>query len=86
MSKDTLDYDVDKNENVTRPVNSSDKVFKLIRDMFNEQESREILLENAIEKCLSRGYSDQQVNEAIEEYEVLNVWQVNQTRTKITLV
>lgn len=86
MSKDTLDYDLDRSENVTRTATSTDKIFKIIRDIFEEQENREISIDDAIDKCLSRGYSNKQIEETIEEYEVLNVWQVNQARTKVTLV
>jgi DNA replication licensing factor MCM7 len=39
-----------------------------------------------LEKCVSKGHNRDQVDSCIEEYEELNVWQVNQTRTKITFI
>jgi hypothetical protein len=36
------------------------------------------------ERCMSKGFKPDQIDECIEEYEELNVWSVNQT--KITFV
>ena len=38
------------------------------------------------ERCMSKGFQPDQIEECIEEYEELNVWSVNQTKTKITFV
>ena len=38
------------------------------------------------ERCMSKGFKPDQIDECIEEYEELNVWSVNQTKTKITFV
>ena len=35
---------------------------------------------------MSKGFQPDQIEECIEEYEELNVWSVNQTKTKITFV
>ncbi|CDH56297.1 dna replication licensing factor [Lichtheimia corymbifera JMRC:FSU:9682] len=38
------------------------------------------------ERALARGYSEVQITEAIREYANLNVWQVNATNTRLTVV
>lgn len=40
----------------------------------------------AEQRCVSRGFTPAQFQEALEEYEELNVWQINQARTRITFV
>lgn len=39
-----------------------------------------------MDRCTAKGYKPDQVEKCIEEYEKLNVWQVNQTRTNITFI
>lgn len=39
-----------------------------------------------VERCTNKGFTPAQVDECVEEYEELNVWQVNQTRTTLTFV
>lgn len=39
-----------------------------------------------MERCCTKGFKPDQIDKCIEEYEQLNVWQVNQTRTKITFI
>lgn len=67
-----------------RPPNINDKIFALIGELAGE--NREVKIADAIEKCTSKGYTPTQVDACIDEYESLNVWQINQTRTKITLI
>ena len=37
-------------------------------------------------RCMSKGFKPDSIDEAIEEYEELNVFSVNQAKTKITFV
>lgn len=39
-----------------------------------------------MDRCTTKGFKPDQVDKCIDEYEGLNVWQVNQARTHITLV
>jgi len=41
---------------------------------------------DARDRCLTKGFTPAQFDETIEEYEDLNVWQVNAARTKITFI
>ncbi len=38
------------------------------------------------ERCMEKGYKPADIEEAIEEYETLNVLSINQTKTRITLI
>jgi len=81
MSKDSLNHTDDRSGRATTVV---DKIFTLIKEVAGEK--RVVKLQEIIERCTSKGYKPDQVDEAIEEYEELNVWQVNQARTKLTFV
>ncbi|RWS14280.1 DNA replication licensing factor mcm7-like isoform X1 [Dinothrombium tinctorium] len=83
MSKHSLNEETDT---TVRVQTSVDKIFQLVRDMCAATESREVLVEDVMEACLTRGYTEDQVEEAIEEYESLNLWQINKKKTKISLV
>lgn len=83
MSRDSL---VHHAESTGRIQTVTDKIFALIRDMASELGGKTVKMADAVERCGSRGFRPNQIEEAIEEYEELNVWQVNQARTKITFV
>lgn len=38
------------------------------------------------EKCTHAGISAEQVDKCLDTYEALNVWSINQNRTKLTIV
>lgn len=45
-----------------------------------------VRMAEAEQRCVSRGFTPAQFQEALEEYEELNVWQINQARSRITFV
>jgi DNA replication licensing factor MCM7 len=45
-----------------------------------------VKMADVIETCTNKGFKPSQVDETVDEYEELNVWQINQARTKITFV
>lgn len=65
-------------------LNTSDKIYALIRDLAGDQKS--IKFSDVVERATQKGYKPDQIEQCVEEYESLNVWQVNQTRTKITFI
>lgn len=69
---------------IFRPANINDKIFALIREMAGDEKT--VKVSDVLDKCASKGYKPDQVDSCIEEYEELNVWQVNQTRTKLTFI
>lgn len=82
-SKATIYEDIDPSQKAQTRV---DKVFQLIRDMTLETKSREVSMADAIERCTTLGFTSDDIEEAIEQYEDNNVWQINQSRTKIIFV
>ncbi|EFA03620.1 DNA replication licensing factor Mcm7 [Tribolium castaneum] len=81
MSKDSLNQTFEKG---ARPPNVNDQIFAIIRDLAGE--SKTVKLSDVMNKCASKGHTPLEVDSCIEEYEELNVWQVNLTRTKITFI
>uniref|UniRef100_A0A6Q2Y9Q7 DNA replication licensing factor MCM7 n=1 Tax=Esox lucius TaxID=8010 RepID=A0A6Q2Y9Q7_ESOLU len=89
MSKDSLQAD---KSNATRAQRPADVIFSLLRELATEGVAGRggsgglVRLAEAEQRCVSRGFTPAQFQEALEEYEELNVWQVNQARTRITFV
>lgn len=67
-----------------RAQNVMDKIYNVIRELAGE--SKTVKMADVMERCTSKGYKPDQVEECLEEYEELNVWLINQARTKITFV
>ncbi|XP_069689664.1 DNA replication licensing factor Mcm7 isoform X2 [Periplaneta americana] len=81
MSKDSLNHTEDRQG---RTQNVMDKIYSVIRELAGE--SKTVKMADVMERCTSKGYKPDQVEECLEEYEELNVWLINQARTKITFV
>jgi len=69
---------------VYRATTAIDRIYNLIRELSDE--GRTVRMADIVERCTSKGFTHDQINECIEEYEELNVWQVNQARTTVTFV
>eukprot|EP00058_Branchiostoma_floridae_P007782 XP_002593270.1 hypothetical protein BRAFLDRAFT_83815 [Branchiostoma floridae] len=74
-----------QNDTVIRQQQPQDVIFSLIREMAPPG-VKTVNLADARERTLAKGFTPDQFDEAIEEYEDLNVWQVNAAKTKITLI
>ncbi|XP_063701865.1 DNA replication licensing factor Mcm7 [Culicoides brevitarsis] len=83
MSKDSLNQTT-TNERRTHIPNTSDKIFALVRELAGQ--SKTVKVSEVMDRCTTKGFKPDQVDMCLEEYEELNVWQVNQTRTKITFI
>ncbi|OWR43100.1 minichromosome maintenance complex component 7 [Danaus plexippus plexippus] len=81
MSKQSLQH-VD--ENVQRGISATDRIFAVVRELAGSNKT--VKVADVIERCVDKGFKPDQVDACIEEYENLNVWQVNQVRTKITFM
>jgi DNA replication licensing factor MCM7 len=81
MSKDSLKHTDDR---YGRAQNVMDKIYSVIRELAGD--SKTVKMADVMERCTSKGYKPDQVEECLEEYEELNVWLINQARTKITFV
>ncbi|XP_038070926.1 DNA replication licensing factor mcm7-A-like isoform X2 [Patiria miniata] len=81
MSKESLHG---QQEVTGRKQRSEDVVFSIIREMVSGKQS--VKFADARQTCLAKGFTNDQFEEALDAYEELNVWQVNNARTKITFV
>ncbi|XP_043463646.1 DNA replication licensing factor Mcm7 [Leptopilina heterotoma] len=60
------------------------RIFDLIKELAGEKKT--VKVSEVMERCTNKGFDRSKVNDVIEEYESLNVLQVNQSRTKITFL
>ncbi|XP_066588557.1 DNA replication licensing factor Mcm7 [Prorops nasuta] len=82
MSKYSINHsELKQNQSRNNPM---DKIFQLIRDLAGSQKT--VKVSDIFARCVNKGYNSVQVDSCIDNYEELNVWQVNQTRTKITFL
>ncbi|KAJ7377008.1 DNA replication licensing factor MCM7 [Desmophyllum pertusum] len=80
MSKASLVDD----ESGTRTVNPVDAIYGIIKEMAGEASS--VKLQEAQQRCLTKGFTPDQFDACLGEYEDLNVWQINSNKTRITFV
>nr|XP_056701191.1 DNA replication licensing factor MCM7 [Euleptes europaea] len=83
MSKDSLLADKGQPSRGQHP---SDLIFAAIREMVPAEGVRSVRLAEAEQRCVSKGFTPAQFHAALEDYEELNVWQVNQQKTRLTFV
>ena len=76
----------------SRTQRPADVIFSLLRELATEGKGGRggsggvVRMADAEQRCVTRGFTPAQFQEALEEYEELNVWQVNQGRSRITFV
>jgi len=74
-------------ENVaTRQLNPIDQVFAVVRDMVPISGPKIVRYAEAKERCFTKGLKPDQFDDALERYEEMGIWHVNQQRTTITVV
>ncbi|KAH0619393.1 hypothetical protein JD844_025951 [Phrynosoma platyrhinos] len=83
MSKDSLLADKGQPSRTQRP---SELIFAAIREMVPAGGARSVHLGEAEQRCVSKGFTPAQFQAALGEYEELNIWQVNQKKTRLTFV
>jgi DNA replication licensing factor MCM7 len=83
MSKESLKP---KYETLQRPKSVSDQIFAIVREMAPINGPRVVNYHEAQEKCSRKGFTPEMFNECSKTYEELNVWLVNNARTKITFI
>lgn len=69
-----------------RVQNVTDKIFAIIREMAPAKGIKSVKMSDIMEQCTTKGFKPDQVDACVEEYEELNVWQVNQAHTKVTFI
>ncbi|CAK8686982.1 DNA replication licensing factor mcm7-like [Clavelina lepadiformis] len=86
MSKDTLNPAA---ENLHRQQRPTDAIFQIIRDMAPVEGGdavSSVRVSDARQRCIAKGYTPDQFDEAVEEYEALNVWLLNTAKTRLTFI
>ncbi|XP_055313341.1 DNA replication licensing factor Mcm7 [Sitodiplosis mosellana] len=82
MSKASLTQTGDRPTNIH---SSADKIYNLIKEAI-KQSGASIKISEIMDRCTTKGFKPDEVDKCIDDYEQLNVWQVNQARTHVTLV
>ena len=81
MSKHSINH---SDHTITGPNQTNNKFCSLIRELAGDKKT--VKVSDIMERCTNKGFKPDQINDYIEEYEELNVWQVNQARTQITFL
>ena len=83
-------YQPNVNKNfLFRQQRPTDAIFQIIRDMAPPESGDSVIsvrVVDARQRCVAKGYTPDQFDEAIEEYEALNVWLLNAAKTRITFI
>lgn len=64
--------------------NTSDRIFAIVRELAGS--GKAVKIGDIMDRCTTKGFKPDQVDKCIDDYEELNVWQVNMGRTKITFM
>ena len=84
MSKDSLTLGLEDRPGRTKTV--MDRIYDVIREMVPIGNQATLKVGEIKERCTSKGFKPDQIDEAIAEYERLNIFHVNDARTKVTFV
>ena len=68
---------------IYRSVRPIDAIYSIIREMADPDTVQFV---EARQRILAKGYTPNQFDECLDEYERLNIWQINQSRTRITFI
>lgn len=82
MSRDSLNTHKEQ----SRAQNVTDQIYAVVREMAPEKGGKSIRMSDVMELCTTKGFKPDQIDACIEEYEELNVWQVNTARTRLTFI
>jgi hypothetical protein len=63
----------------SRPAQIIDQIYQVIKDLFKEGEKR-IPLNLVHERCTNKGFTRDQVEDCLKEYEGINVWAISGQR------
>lgn len=77
---------ITKHEDHNPVVSINEKILQCIKTIAANNKSKEVDMGDAVEQCINRGFTNDNIEEAIEEYEMVNMLHVNSSRTKIIIV
>merc|ERR1712088_928277 len=84
MSKDSLALGIEDRPGKSK--SAIDRIYDVIREMIPASGKNTLKMSEIKERCTSKGFKPDKIEECITEYERLNIFHVNDTRTKITFV
>ena len=84
MSKDSLNLQLENGQG--RVKSTIDRIYDVIREMLPVGNKSTLKISEIKERCTSKGFKPDQIDDCISEYERLNVFHVNDSKTKITFV
>lgn len=67
------------------PASYKDLIYQVVRELLSAGGGT-TRLADVMERCATKGFTPGQVNEVVDAYENLNVWQLNMGRTRLTAV
>ena len=76
----------DNDKAPTRQINPIDQVFAIVRDMVPSTGTKLVRYAEAKERCIAKGLKPDTFDDALERYEEMGLWHVNQQRSTITIV
>lgn len=84
-----IESKVSINETENEPRQSEDNrrrniIYNIVKDLAGR--GSEVLMQHVLERCLSKGYKQNEIEEVIEFYADNNIWHVSMNGTRITLV
>lgn len=86
MSKSSLMDDEDNNKKAKRGEDVMSRIFHIIRDYSAVSGNKEVELKLCEAMVLRKGFTVQQLKSCLEEYEALDVIQINRTRTHVHFI
>jgi len=84
MSKDTLKQQNDNKDNGRRSKQTVDQIYDMIRTMADG--AKTIKIQEIRDRATTKGFKPDQLDKCMDEYEKLDVWQINQAKTKLTFI
>jgi len=82
MSKDSLKQQ--NHEGGGRRKKLTDEIYSFIRNM--AAGAKTLKIPEIKERCTAKGFKPDDIEKCLDEYEQLDVWQINQAKTKLTIV
>lgn len=75
-----------KNDAPKTAISRSEKIYQCIQNMIAGTKTKEVDMGAAIEQCKAHGFTDDDIEEAVEEFESNSMWMINTGRTKIMFI
>lgn len=66
--------------------NPTQQIFEIIKEMFDESGSSKLIVSKLNERCIMRGFRQDQITSCVQEYADLNVLLLNSNSTEITMI